>query len=280
MDLLVSSKTNYIFSFSHSCYNSLISPYLFSIFNIVMKKQWYEKLFENYARSYDDEPFTQGTIGEVDFIEKEINYNKTYKFLDVGCGTGRHAIELAVRGYSVTGIDLSESQLSRAKEKAAEKGVKVEFIRKDARDFNFSNKYDVIILICEGAFPLMETDEMNFNILENIAASIKKGGKFILTTLNALYPLNKSTEELVGSSNSNFDIITFRETSEYEMTDDDGNKKTILCNDRYYSPSEISWYLKSVGFSKIEIFGCRLGEFSRLHELTKDDYEMLVIAEM
>lgn len=81
------------------------------------KKQWYETLFENYGQKYDNECFTQGTIGECDFIEKEINYNKDLKIIDIGCGTGRHSIELTKRGYSVTGIDLSESLLKKAREK-------------------------------------------------------------------------------------------------------------------------------------------------------------------
>ena len=71
-------------------------------------KQWYEELFINYGKKYDNESFTQGTIGECDFIEKEIKHNKATKILDIGCGTGRHSIELAKRGYSIVGIDLSE----------------------------------------------------------------------------------------------------------------------------------------------------------------------------
>ncbi|MDP3581080.1 MAG: class I SAM-dependent methyltransferase, partial [Ignavibacteria bacterium] len=64
-------------------------------------KQWYEELFTNYSNTYDNEVFTTGTLGEVDFIEKEINYDKAKKILDIGCGTGRHSVELAKRGYKV-----------------------------------------------------------------------------------------------------------------------------------------------------------------------------------
>ena len=61
-------------------------------------KKWYETLFENSAKKYDEERFTKGTIGECDFIEKELGNDKSLTILDVGCGTGRHAIELTKRG--------------------------------------------------------------------------------------------------------------------------------------------------------------------------------------
>ena len=80
-------------------------------------KQWYEELFENYGDKYEAENFVGGTIGECDFIDSEIEENKALRLLDVGCGTGRHSIELAKRGYSVIGIDLSHSLLTKAREK-------------------------------------------------------------------------------------------------------------------------------------------------------------------
>jgi len=119
-------------------------------------KRWYEELFVNYGKKYDDETFTQGTLGECDFIEKEIGFDKTCRILDVGCGTGRHSIELAKRGYTVTGIDLSRSQLERAKKKAAEQGLIIPFLEHDARDLPFNHEFDVAIMLCEGGFPLME----------------------------------------------------------------------------------------------------------------------------
>ncbi len=56
-------------------------------------------------------------------------------------------------------------------------------------------------------------------------------------------------------------------------------KRVLNCNERYYVPSEISWLLKSAGFKKSEIFGCKLGAYSRKDVLTKEDFEMLIVAE-
>lgn len=253
-----------------------------------MSKKWYETLFENYGKSYDNESFTKGTNGECDFIEKELNYNKDLRILDVGCGTGRHAIELTKRGYSVTGIDLSASQLKRAREKAESNRLKIDFRELDARNLPFIEEFDIAIMLCEGGFPLMETDEMNYEILESVTKSLKAKAKFIFTTLNGLFPLYHSVEEFCDSTteannatyrSNTFDLMTFRDHNITEFEDDEGNKKTLEANERYYVPSEISWLLKSLGYIRIDIFGARLGAFSRNDKLTTEDFEMLVIAE-
>jgi len=251
-------------------------------------EQWYESLFENYGEKYDTENFTRGTIGECDFIEKEINFNKSLKIIDIGCGTGRHSVELAKRGYKVTGIDLSESQLARAKEKAKAQNLQIDFQKHDARKLPFENEYDLAIMLCEGAFPLMETDEMNYEILRNATNSLKAVGKLIFTTLNGLFPLFHSIEEFCTStteegnatySKNTFDLMTFRDFNITTVEDDFGNKKELECNERYYVPSEITWLLKSLGFKRIGIYGAKLGAFSRDDKLTTEDFEMLVIAE-
>lgn len=251
-------------------------------------KQWYEELFENYGVKYDNESFTQGTVGECDFIEKEIGHNKAAKILDIGCGTGRHSIELAKRGYSIVGIDLSESQLKRAREKAAEQKLKIDFQKHDARKLPFKSEFDLAIMMCEGSFPLMETDEMNYQILKNAAKALKPGGKLIFTTLNGLFPLYHKLDEFLNSDlnegnatyhNSKFDLMTFRDHNTTVFEDDDGNKKELASNERYYVPSEITWLLKTAGFKTVDIYGAKLGAFSRNDKLTTEDFEMLVIAE-
>lgn len=251
-------------------------------------KQWYEELFENYGMKYEKENFAQGTIGECDFIEREIKYNHRAKILDVGCGTGRHSIELSKRGYFVTGIDLSESMLKRARDKAAAQNLTVDFQQHDARMLPYFNVFDLAIMLCEGAFSLMETDEMNFQILENIAGALKPKGKLIFTTLNGLFPLFHSVKEFMAAntkeenaicSNNSFDLMTFRGYNTISVVDDFGNKKELECNERYYVPSEITWLLKSLNFKTIDIFGATLGAFTRNDKLTTEDYEMLVIAD-
>ncbi len=251
-------------------------------------KQWYETLFEDYGKKYDNENFTQGTIDECDFIEKEINYDKSLRIIDIGCGTGRHAIELTKRGYRVIGIDLSESQLERAKEKAKAQNLQIDFQKHDARNLPFKNEFDLTIMLCEGAFPLMETDEMNYEILKNAAKSLKNPGKLIFTTLNGLFPLYHLVEEFCASTteegnaiyrSNTFDLMTFRDHNITTVEDDFGNKKELECNERYYIPSEITWLLKTLGFKKIDIYGAKLGAFSRNDKLTTEDFEMLAIAE-
>lgn len=251
-------------------------------------KQWYEALFENYAHKYDNEPFVQGTVGECDFIEQEVKQDTSLKILDIGCGTGRHAIELAKRGYNVTGIDLSENQIKRAREKAQEAGVTIDFQIQDARNLPFDGEFDVAIMLCEGGFSLMETDEMNFEILKNATKALKNKGKLIFTTLNGLFPLFHSVNEFYESMQKegqsqckecSFDLMTFRDYNTAVIEDDSGNKRELKCNERYYVPSEITWLLKTLGFKKIGIFGAKLGAFSRNDKLTIDDFEMLVVAE-
>jgi 2-polyprenyl-3-methyl-5-hydroxy-6-metoxy-1,4-benzoquinol methylase len=249
---------------------------------------WYEKLFENYAHQYDKESFVTGTSGECDFIEDEIGFRKTSRILDIGCGTGRHSIELTKRGYNVTGVDLSESQIKRAKEKANEQNLSINFQKLDARNLPFSGEFNLAIMICEGGFPLMETDEMNFQILKSASNSLKSNGKLIFTTLNVLFPLSHSVKEFLSSNSdkdnasydyTSFDLMTFRYKNITTFTDDSGNKFDLDCNERYYVPSEITWLLKSLDFMTIDIFGARPGAFSRNDKLSTKDFEMLVIAE-
>jgi SAM-dependent methyltransferase len=245
-----------------------------------MPKPWYIELYENFP-DYDREPYTQGTKGEVDFIEQEIGHDRSKTILDVGCGTGRHALELARRGYRVVGLDLSEALLERGRQVAHAENLDVTFIAGDARALGFEAQFDVALSICEGAFSLMETDEMDLLILENVARALrgpepaegKPGGKFILTAPNAAFMLTHDSGE--GA----FDPVTFREIFTLEATGADGSKKTLHCTQRYYTCPELKWLLKQAGFRAVEFFGVTEAGFDRQVKPSEDHFEIGVIAE-
>jgi hypothetical protein len=79
--------------------------------------------------------------------------------------------------------------------------------------------------------------------------------------------------------NPDFDLMTFRDHNKTSVTDDSGKKIEPECDERYYVPSEITWLLKSLNFRRMDIYGDKLGAFSRIDRLTTDDFEMLIIAE-
>jgi ubiquinone/menaquinone biosynthesis C-methylase UbiE len=175
--------------------------------------KWYKEFFEEMGIEYEDYPFTKDTENEVAWMIKEYLTNPEMKILDVGCGTGRHAINLATKGYkNITGIDLSPSLIRAAKRVAREKEVLVDFRVCDARELPFNNEFDAALCLCEGAFGLLENDAENYKVLKAIHRSLKKNGVFILTTLNLF-------------RDAEFDPMTCRVAMDVEITRKDGQKK-------------------------------------------------------
>jgi 2-polyprenyl-3-methyl-5-hydroxy-6-metoxy-1,4-benzoquinol methylase len=204
-----------------------------------MNPQWYKELFEEMGIEYEDYPFTKNTENEVRWMTKEYLTNPEMRILDVGCGTGRHAINLATKGYkNITGIDLSPNLISAAKKVAKEKNVQVDFRVGDARELPFENEFDAALCLCEGAFGLLENDTENYKILKVVHQSLKKQGIFILTTLNLF-------------RDAEFDPMTCRAALDMEITKKDGTKKILKCSDRSYTFPELKWVLEQHGFEVI-----------------------------
>ncbi|MGH3757382.1 class I SAM-dependent methyltransferase [Actinophytocola sp.] len=67
------------------------------------------------------------------------------RILDIGCGTGELGLALAARGHSVTGVDLASSAIARARHKAAERGLEVEFVVADATELGYDGSFDTVV---------------------------------------------------------------------------------------------------------------------------------------
>jgi ubiquinone/menaquinone biosynthesis C-methylase UbiE len=94
--------------------------------------EW-ERFFDGHAPAYMDNSFTRNTVREVGFILSELKLPLKSCILDIGCGTGRHAVELAKRGYQITGVDISAGMLQEARKAARKAKVDVVWIFKLTR---------------------------------------------------------------------------------------------------------------------------------------------------
>jgi len=105
-------------------------------------------VFEEYAEYYDILYQDKDYEAECDFLEQifaRYAQHPVRTILDLGCGTGGHALPLARRGYEVTGVDLSEHMLERARQKAAEAGLAISFHQGDIRSLNLGCTFDAVI---------------------------------------------------------------------------------------------------------------------------------------
>jgi len=104
------------------------------------QKSTWENFFDAHAPIYEENEFTKNIAREVDFVLEELELPSGASILDIGCGTGRHSVELAKRGYAVTGLDLSAEMLAMAAEAADASGIRVEWVHSDATQFSLSRK--------------------------------------------------------------------------------------------------------------------------------------------
>ena len=155
-----------------------------------MKQNEWQSFFDVHAPNYMEEVFTRNTAEEVEFIIKELNLKPNGSILDVGCGTGRHSIELARKGFRVTGVDISSGMLAEAKKAAERAGVSAKWIRADAARFKSKTRFDAAICLYEGAFGLLSSAdnpiEHDLAILRNINGELKTRGRMILTAPNGV----------------------------------------------------------------------------------------------
>jgi SAM-dependent methyltransferase len=242
------------------------------------KKGEWQRFFDGHAPIYMQNVFTANTVAEVDFLLQELALPPGSAILDIGCGTGRHTIELSRRGYSVTGVDLSEGMLAQARKAADEAGVAPEWIHTDATQFRSGRLYDAAICLCEGAFTLLNLDDdpigHDLAIARNIHAALKPGAGFILTALSAFRCIRAATTQDLESGK--FDPVSMVETFTMEW-DSPAGKQEVLVRERSYVPTELALLLRLAGFEVKHIWGGTAGNWGR-RPLDLDEIEMMVVA--
>lgn len=240
------------------------------------EKNTWEAFFDAHAPVYEDNAFTKNTVLEVDFLLEEFALQPGGRILDVGCGTGRHAIELAKRGYAVTGIDLSAEMLARAADAAKSARVNVEWIHSDATRFTLPGKYDGAICLCEGAFGLLgqgdDPTSQPLSILCNISRSLKPQAKAVLTVLNATAMIRKHTNGEIAEGR--FDPLTMVESSECPPRD---GLPAVAVRERAFVPTELVLLFRLAGMSVLHVWGGTAGNWGK-RPIDLDEIEIMTVA--
>jgi len=244
---------------------------------MTVRNNW-EEFFDAHAPVYMDNSFTRNTVPEVDFVLQELRLLPGSRILDMGCGTGRHAVELAKRGYQVTGVDISSGMLAEGEKAAREANVEVAWIHADATKFTSNDSFDAAICLCEGAFCLLGRDddllEHDLNILRNIHAVLTPRARFILTTLNGCRMIQQFTQKDI--ENGRFDPITMVKTDTMKYDTPEG-EKSMLVRERGYVPTELATLFRLTGFEVEHIGGGTAGKWGR-RQIELDEIEVMVIA--
>jgi SAM-dependent methyltransferase len=235
----------------------------------------WRRFFEATAEHYDQEVFTRATDEEVVQLRALLDLQPGSRVLDIGCGTGRHAVPLAALGAQVTGVDLSPAMLARAAARAAGADVQVGLIEADARRLpGHLGPFDAAICLCEGAFCLVadgvEPLAHDRAILEGIHRALRPGGRLVLTGLNAARLLAAWHR---GEPIGEVDLLSLTATTDHVL--DDGS--TVQLREHHHLPDGLRTLAESVGFEVEAVWAGGAGDWRR-EPPTVDDYELLLVA--
>jgi SAM-dependent methyltransferase len=180
---------------------------------------------------------TKGTVQEVDHLVEVLLLAPGKRVLDVGCGPGRHAHELARRGIACRGIDVSARFVELAREAAPEGAT---FDRADARTLAYDAEFDAVIALCQGAFGMSRHPGDDEVIMAGMARALRPGCRMALSAFNAYFAVRYHAR-------ADFDADSGVAHEVTEIHDERGVAESIDLWTGCYTPRELRLLAGSVG---------------------------------
>jgi SAM-dependent methyltransferase len=221
---------------------------------------WWQKFFdEHYLKVYKE--LEKETSREVESILRMMDLKPKAKILDLCCGYGRHSIEFAQRGFKVTGYDLSDFFIEKAKKDSVDSGVEVEFVKGDMRKLPFDKEFDAVVNIFT-SFGFFDKESDDFKVTKGVSQALKKGGLFLLDLKNREYLIRnfqrrrwRQQEDFIMLEDNFFDLFTSRWELTRTIIFENGRKKENAFSLRMYTFTEILNLLKKSGFILESVYG-------------------------
>ena len=248
-------------------------------------------VFGSYAQYYDMLYREKGYPREVDYVDtliKKYAAGDVKTILDLGCGTGGHALLLAQKGYDVVGVDRSDTMLAIAEEKNSRLGGLVEFRKGDIRTFDLDERFDVSIAM----FAVMGYQISNEDLedaLVNARKHLSHGGLLIFDgwfgpAVIAQKPRDKiliieeGAGQVIRLTRPELDILTHTVKVTFDLLHIEHERVLDRLEEmhamRFFFPKELDFMLTKTGY---EVLG--MHPFMELDgDLTENDWNMTVIA--
>jgi D-alanine-D-alanine ligase len=242
--------------------------------------EWWRSWFgPGYLALYDDY-LAERTPVEIDRLEALLALRPPQRILDIPCGQGRHAIELARRGYDVTGVDLSPFLLKVADERARVDGVRVRWLAGDMRQPIAGERFDVVLnLFTSLGYFADEADDGK--VVAAAAAMLVPDGRFLLEVINGERLMARFEERewfTVGQAavveRRSLDRSARRMVVERTVSTPNDTEVNLHAI-RLYGGRDVSAILRSAGFGRVDLYGDWSGE-----PLTSESLRVLAVGTM
>jgi SAM-dependent methyltransferase len=224
---------------------------------------WYRSAFPVSATVF--RPWAEETEAEIDRALDMLRPVQGARILDMACGTGRHSIELARRGFSVVGVDIAPDLLEIADGEAVRLGADgVTFFEADMRALDYEGEFDVVLNLNDGAIGYFESEQENHRSFEAIAAALRPGGCNLLQLPNVLYAETHLPQKTWIAGKDMVELIDHRWDSRSRYLE--GSTTPIIVGEpfegvepipfrqRLYSVDELRELYESVGMSLANVF--------------------------